>query len=575
MIFDLINFIFAFIVLLITGKIYRIPKIYLFILALHIGAIGLIHGFLISTNYMPDQFKYLEIAKNIRYFDFLSEKNFTSGLTVYFAGLFFGLFPIPYMESVYSIGIINFLIYLFLFTTLYKRNFFNSTFAVYFYLFYPSLLLYSSLALRDMLIFLTMFIAVYYITLQKKIYMVFIAFIVLSFVKFQNFMILTLAYIMIFITQKTINLRETFMLGLLISLLLLLFSDYLSISQLNHFRMAFYNENLDQILDPYIPVTSYWDIATLFLPHTIYFFFRPLPWNEPHFFQITQFIENIFILIIIIKILYIEKKYTLWKIKEFKLLNILLLLSLAIYGLVIYNSGTAVRYKFPFITIYILFSLHYIVRYNSTFKKEKAVNVPLNTFGYIDLWNLIRKNTVPIFFITFISTLTACCYVWLSEPTYKGSMLIEIGEVTFNSDTDNSKPMLIQPIEQPYDLIMAINQIIETNKLFDEVEIIPPQDKSLSIKINLQSSNEKMIQKQFNIINSTILQRHRLKTDYLKKINGIIRPTYISKSANIMIQNVQPYLYIFGIGVFGGLILSLLFVLVLNFIRFDFEHNKL
>ena len=78
---------------------------------------------------------------------------------------------------------------------------------------------------------------------------------------------------------------------------------------------------------------------------------KPLPWEADSFLQIIQSFENFLILIFLIFIFL--KAYKIDKSVALKWF-VYLLAAFSIYGLVIYNFGTAVRYKFPFIMIIVI-----------------------------------------------------------------------------------------------------------------------------------------------------------------------------------------------------------------------------
>ncbi|MCB5250070.1 MAG: hypothetical protein WCY75_07915 [Sulfurimonadaceae bacterium] len=341
----------------------------MFLLMLHLFAIFIFNGFLFEPSYMPDQFRYLEIAKDIRIFNveeiILHPKN-----NVFFSGLFFGLFPIPFIESVYSLGMINYLLFVYVFVFMHKRNYLNSKFITYFYLFFPSLLLYSSLALRDMLVFCILFLGIYYLIFTKSYVQGIFLFVVLYFIKFQNLIFVMIAFVMSIIKIKRINFSKLLLIILTISLLIFLFSNFLAIEKLNFYRWAFYNENLGKSSELFVPILSYTDLLIHFIPSSLNFLFRPLPWEEFGILQLVQFVENIFLGIIIFVIITQNYKYKLWMLSEVKFLNFFLFLSLIVYGLVIYNSGTAVRYKFPFIAVYIIYSWYFIYQAKQLLKKS-------------------------------------------------------------------------------------------------------------------------------------------------------------------------------------------------------------
>ncbi|MCK9455649.1 hypothetical protein [Sulfurimonas sp.] len=367
---DVINVIYILTIFLIIDKYYSINRLYLLILILHIFSIFLFNGFLFDPNYMPDQFKYLNVAQNIREFDFFNDDNFGNGYTVYFSGVFFGLFPIPFIDSLYSIGMINFLLYLFIFLFMYKKGFLHSKLIAYFYLLYPSLILYSSVALRDMLVFSVMFFGIYFMLFTKKYIFAFGILLLLKFIKFQNLLIFVVSFLLSSLISSKNRLKYLLSASLMLVVVYFMFSDFFTIERLNFYRWAFYNENLSDVTDTFIPLNSFGDVLFSAVPSAVKMFFRPLPWMEAGTFQLAQFLENVGVFCIIMYILYLNTKYKIWNLQKVKFLNVLLLLSLVIYGLVSYNSGTAVRYKFPFVTIYIVYSLYFIYQTKQLYKKS-------------------------------------------------------------------------------------------------------------------------------------------------------------------------------------------------------------
>ncbi|KLE11275.1 hypothetical protein AF79_01435 [Aliarcobacter butzleri L354] len=369
--FDIFNIFYILIVFLIVRRLYKIKYIYILFLLVHLFSIFLFNGFLFEPSYMPDQFKYLEVAKNVRAFDFLNEENFTYGVTVYLSGVFFGLFPIPFIDTIYSICMINFLLYFIIFIFLYKKGFLNSKFILWFYLFYPSLAMYSSLALRDMLIFFIMFLGIYYIIVAKRYLFGFAYLSFLFFIKFQNLLFFVVSFFVTIFFSKKINVKHLLFGIITFIFVFLLFIEFFSIDKLNYYRLSFYNENLSNLKEQFIEISSYLDLLIYSLPSIINFLFHPLPWKDFNLLKSVQFLENCTIFILIIYILLKNFKYKLFVFKEVKFMTMFLLLTLLIYGVVIYNSGTAARYKFPIITIYIIYSWYFIYQAKQLHKENK------------------------------------------------------------------------------------------------------------------------------------------------------------------------------------------------------------
>jgi hypothetical protein len=101
----------------------------------------------------------------------------------------------------------------------------------------------------------------------------------------------------------------------------------------------------------YVHMRTIEDFIIIAMQSAPYFLMKPLPWEADSFLTFLQSFENILILIflsfIFIRTSKLDKGIALkWMIYLFA--------ALGIYGLVVYNFGTAVRYKFPFIVIVIV-----------------------------------------------------------------------------------------------------------------------------------------------------------------------------------------------------------------------------
>jgi len=144
-------------------------------------------------------------------------------------------------------------------------------------------------------------------------------------------------------------------------------------NKIEMYRLALLAENMIKVTGKFYD----WDVArSMFEPlgtgvsliylvakNFLYMLFKPLPWECQNSFQIIQSVENIAVFIIIIMLN--SKKIISHEVRNKVLfLNIMLFVSMAINGLVVFNFGTAVRYKFTFVVIYIAFYL-LLLRYDS------------------------------------------------------------------------------------------------------------------------------------------------------------------------------------------------------------------
>jgi len=354
--FDVINAIYAASVVFILFYIYKIPLSYFLIILGHLALVFLTNDVLFPMNYMPDQFKYFNTAAQIREnLDFIHYQDYFSALTVSTASLFFSLFPILIIESVFSIAIINFMLYAFLFIFLYKRNILIGN-TKWVYLFYPSFALYAAIGARDTLILVFMILSVYQLYKGNTILSIVIS-LPLVFIKFQNFFILILSILLF----KTLDSNKFFTLKNIFKILIVIaglfvFIQFVSIGEINQFRYSMFLEDGGNT-SQYIPISNYFDFAVAGLTGGMYMLFKPFLWETSNILQLVQSFENLgmfyLIYLIVKKLKKINNKFKYFLIIYFSI-------AMVIYGIVVFNFGTAARYKYTFIVVFIIFSMKLI-----------------------------------------------------------------------------------------------------------------------------------------------------------------------------------------------------------------------
>jgi hypothetical protein len=213
-------------------------------------------------------------------------------------------------------------------------------------LFYPSFLLYSSLALRDTLIFTVMILSVILFLENRRLFALLVA-LPLAIIKSQNFFLIIVFYIVhLYFSRGSLFYRYRHLLIILI--IAGIAPSIISIIELVDFsRRALFMEDGGLYKD-YVHIKTFRDFAISGLQSAPYFLMKPLPWEASNLFQFVQSIENIFIFIflvfIFLKTSRVDKKIAIkWLVYT--------VAAFSIYGLVVFNFGTAVRYKFPFILI--------------------------------------------------------------------------------------------------------------------------------------------------------------------------------------------------------------------------------
>jgi hypothetical protein len=119
---------------------------------------------------------------------------------------------------------------------------------------------------------------------------------------------------------------------------------------LDFYRSAMYQED-GGVKGGYVGINGVTDFFILGLQSAPYFLMKPFPWEADSLLQLIQSLEN-FVLALALLFLFFKaaKIDSLLAIKW----ALYLFMALSVYGLVVFNYGTAVRYKFPFILIVVI-----------------------------------------------------------------------------------------------------------------------------------------------------------------------------------------------------------------------------
>ncbi len=344
-IYDLPNLLAILIVILVSFRVGLIPLWLSFFLCLLAFTPFFLNDVLFPAKYMPDQFQYYNVSRGIRSFAFDS---FSESSTVETAGWMLALIPLPYVETIQSLGFFNRFLVTVLIIWLYSSKKIRG-WPLLFMLFYPSLLLYSSLTLRDTLVLVFMILSIIFFIENRRLLAAITA-VPLLFFKFQNFLLIIVFFVAhLYFSRDSFVYRYRYMFLIIviasIAPFLMTIIEILDFSRLNMFiddggrRSA------------YVHMRTIEDFIIIAMQSAPYFLMKPLPWEADSFLTFLQSFENILILIFLIFMFIRTSKLD--KQIAFKWL-VYLFAALAIYGLVVFNFGTAVRYKFPFIIIVIV-----------------------------------------------------------------------------------------------------------------------------------------------------------------------------------------------------------------------------
>ncbi|MDN3448463.1 hypothetical protein QL886_12495 [Psychrobacter sp. APC 3281] len=300
---------------------------------------------------MPDQLKYWRGVNAIRDGQLGVVEAFASGENVLQASAFFSAMPFPTPVSPISLGFYNTFIYIVLFFILYAKNIFTKV-SLWFYLLFPSMALYTALSLRETLILFFMILAVVYAR-ESKIFKSIICMVPIYLIKFQNFYIVgpvVLLYFVFNVAKKGMGLTKALIIGI-IGLISLIASAPIALPLVNTFRVAMFVEDGGDPNDIKL-ISGAGDFVLQGLTSGFYFLSKPLPWEAASALQFIQSFENLAVL----GILFLITRQA-WRKSPDRLAFWLLFLalSMSVYGLVVANYGTAVRYRYGFVVMYVLF----------------------------------------------------------------------------------------------------------------------------------------------------------------------------------------------------------------------------
>ena len=122
----------------------------------------------------------------------------------------------------------------------------------------------------------------------------------------------------------------------------------------------------------YNPVNSIPEFILITIKGFFRFVLGPFIWSFENLFQLIQSIENIVIIMLMTGILFTRKYFKETR-EKILYLNVLLITGFSIYGFVVFNLGSAARYKFVFIGVYMILS-YYLIKRDHLLARKMYIN---------------------------------------------------------------------------------------------------------------------------------------------------------------------------------------------------------
>ncbi len=361
---DLFNFSFLLILLIFICVKMKLSRNIFILLLGHLVLVFFLNYFLFDPFLFGDQFQYLSAVIHIRsgLFNFLQV---SGSLKMHISALLMSLPPVPFLDSIYALSMANVFVFIVTFLILLKNNVLKG-FNKMFYLLYPSLALYSALALRDMIITCFMLLSVYFISKRRYFFSI-IAALPLILIKIQNILIYVLSFFVFFVFFKTKGVFVKVVAITSFVIFFMIFKDSFSIEAINLARTGMFYENMKTVQgaasigSELVIINNYVDLFKLGFESMFSFIFKPLIWQARNPLQLVQSFENIFVGWVIFRLVYLKVKH---KINSdlIRFLLVYTIIAFGLYGMVVFNYGTAVRYKFPFVIVFVTFFYYELVR---------------------------------------------------------------------------------------------------------------------------------------------------------------------------------------------------------------------
>jgi len=349
--FELPSLLICLLLIIILSHKFAISVIQRLVLVLHCFLPFILNDVLFSVSYMPDQIQYWIGVNAIRSGNLGLVEALLSGGNVSQASALFAVMPFPTPVSPISLGFYNTFIYIVLFFILYAKRVFTKV-SLWTYLLFPSMALYTALSLRETLILFFMILAVIYVR-ESKIFKSILCMALIYIIKFQNFFIVgpvVLLYFIFDVARKGMGLTKALTIGV-IGFVSLLASAPIALPLVNKFRVAMFVEDGGDPKKIKL-ISGIGDFVIQGLTSGFYFLSKPLPWEAASALQLIQSFENLLVLIILFLV---TRQAWIKSPDRLAFWLLFLVLSMSVYGLVVANYGTAVRYRYAFVMMYVLF----------------------------------------------------------------------------------------------------------------------------------------------------------------------------------------------------------------------------
>lgn len=392
--FDLVNLLFIIFIIIIAERNNIINRVEFYIISFFAATPLLGNDILFNFYIFPDQTKYIVTINLIRdnflliingllsgtLTEFDNQFNYVHGnryQPMKYASFVMSAMPIPFNETVRSVGFFSKFIFIvwFLYLIYNQKKYKDHKIYIYFLLLSPSILIYSSLALKEIFILVFFHLSMFFVLLKRP-FLFLVSLGILFLLRAElTFLILcfVVSYIFLFlyISEKKINIstQKIIKFIFLVSLFFILSTFYNSlilenyinlVEKINSLKLGYYSEG-DLTLNVNYYSTNFLDIGIIF-EDFLNALLSPIFSKGDNIFIYLFIIENFALLLIFTW--YVVSIFTKNKLKAFFYLGVFFAFNLSV-GIIVVNDFAIYRYKITLLIPLVLIMKEEILKYRN------------------------------------------------------------------------------------------------------------------------------------------------------------------------------------------------------------------
>ena len=193
--------------------------------------------------------------------------------------------------------------------------------------------------------------------------------------------------------------------------------------------------------------------------------------------------------------------------------------------------------------------------------QNNSQQIAENSIDLRELFSILQRRKKLIWSITTLFTLIALLYVFIAKPIYRGSAMLEIGEVVNNTLKNTSEPTTIFYLDNIYNLKNI------TSMATDVIINIPEKTTNI-LQLSYEDNNKELIKKKLESSVNFVIDRHKGKAELYKNNNAKVKMTQLVGKIKIGEKSIKPKKKLIIIVTFiTGLMLSIFLAFFLEFLQ--------